>query len=138
MKHFTIAVLAVVLMVCSCFFVASAEEEPDPIVVEYGNITVIFDGNTTLDEAQRLAVVQMIVGEYCGGVNHQHIHGDDPNNIICNIFGHNKITETLVVIEHCVRDEPPRCLENIGTLTTCSRCDYNDFEVEFSSYIFCH
>lgn len=134
MKRFITISLALALLVLSCLFTAAAEEEPDPIVVEYGTITVIFNGNTTLSEAQRLAVAQQLSGEAqttIGEENHTH-------NVLCNIFGHKKVTETIVVVEHCVRAEAPRCRENYGTLTTCSRCDYSNFEVEVSTYIFCH
>ena len=152
MKRFIIFTMVLTLLVSSFLFTASAEETPDPIIVEYGNITVIFEGDTTLNEAQRMAVVQMIAGEcsceedhqhICGECSceedHQHICGDDnTDNILCTLFGHKKVTETLVVVEHCVRDEAPRCRENYGTLTTCTRCDYSNFEVEFVNYIFCH
>lgn len=139
MKRFTIFTIVLTLLVSSFLFTASAEETPDPIIVEYGNITVIFEGDTTLNEAQRMAVVQMIAGECSCEEDHQHICGDDnTDNILCTLFGHKKVTETLVVVEHCVRDEAPRCRENYGTLTTCTRCDYSNFEVEFVNYIFCH
>lgn len=134
MKRIAVISLTLILLFCSCFFTTSAEEDPTPIVVEYGTITVIFDGNTTLDEAQRLAIAQMLSGEAqatIGGENHV-------DNILCNIFGHKKTTEPLIVVEHNVRSEAPRCLEHHGDLTTCSRCDYSNFEIEYSTYIFCH
>lgn len=134
MKRLSTLVLTVILLFCSCLFTTRAEEIPGPITVEYGNITVIFDENTTLSEEQRLAVAQLLSGEAqasIGGENHI-------NNVLCNIFGHKKVTESLIVIEHCVREEQPRCLEVHGTLTTCSRCDYSDFVEDFSFYILCH
>lgn len=138
--------LTLVLLFSACLYSASADEDPAPIEVEYGDITVIFDGNTTLDESQRLAIAQMLAEDFSSEEGYQH-HCENENhaeredqqrNILCNLFGHKKIEEPAIVIEHCVRDEDPRCRENIGTLTTCSRCDYYNFVVETYSYISCH
>ena len=150
MKRLTFFVLILSFLITACLFTASAEEEPEPIVVNYGTITVIFDENTTLDEAQRLAIVQMLAADFGGEQGCQHCccedclheeqaHEENPQrNIICTLFGHDKIEEGLIVIEHCVRDEDPRCRENYGILTTCSRCDYYNYVVETYSYIYCH
>ena len=154
MKRFAILALTLSLLIATCLFSASAEEEPEPIVVNYGTITVIFDGNTSLDEAQRLAIVQMLAEDFgseqgcqhscCEDCQHsceneEHAHEEDPQrNIICTLFGHDKIEEPAIIIEHCVRDEDPRCRENYGILTTCSRCDYYNFDIHTSHYISCH
>ena len=154
MKRFAVLTLSIILLITACLLTTSAEQELEPIVVDYGNITVIFDGNTSLPEAQRLAIVQMLAEDFGGEErcqldccdcchhgceNEEHDHGEEPDrNIICTFFGHDKIEEGLIVVEHCVREEQPRCRENIGILTTCSRCDYYNYVVESYSYITCH
>lgn len=154
MKRFAVLTLFIILSITACLFTSSAEEELEPIVIDYGTITVIFDGNTSLNETQRLAIVQMLAEDFSGGErcfhgccdccqhvceNEEHNHGEElDRNIICTIFGHDKIEEPVVIIEHCVRDEDPRCRENYGILTTCSRCDYYNFAVEATCYISCH
>lgn len=128
--------LAIILLVAVCMIAPSAAQIEPPTVVDYGEITVIFGENSSLTAKQRLAIAKSFA-----------LHDDErevaaqrglTGNIICNIFGHKKISESITIIEHCVRATNPRCLETIGDLITCARCSsYRDFEELGSYYTFC-
>ena len=59
-----------------------------------------------------------------------------PYGLSC-LFGHDKITHTVRVIEHKVYKTAPRCKESIYSVTTCSRCDYEEMTLLAQHYISC-
>ena len=71
-----------------------------------------------------------------------HIYGNNLENVStyglkCTLFGHDKQTNRVRVVEHKVAKTEPRCKEVIYNVTTCSRCDYEEIERVGYSYIFC-
>ena len=134
MKKITCIVLSLIFIIALCLCPVSAEED-DYIVVEVGNTTVYFSADTEFTAEERAAIASVLAG----GEAPTHFHGgDDPDNIICDIFGHKTTTEEVIAVQHCVRPTPPRCKQEIYLVTTCSRCDYADYQLLSTSYIDCH
>ena len=71
-----------------------------------------------------------------------HLHGTSKGGIrvyglTCTIFGHDKQISKAKVTEHKVAKTEPRCKEAIYTVTTCSRCEYEEMTFVNSYYIYC-
>lgn len=134
MKKIISIVLSLVFITALCLCPVSAEEG-DYIVVEIGNTTVYFSADTEFTAEERAAIANVLAG----GTTPSHIHGgDDPDNIICDIFGHKTTTEEVIAVQHCVYPTPPRCLQETYLVTTCSRCNYVDHQLLSSYCIDCH
>lgn len=133
MKRIISVTLTVLLLAALCLQPVFADDE-DYIVIECGNTTVYFNADTEFTAEEREAIALVLAGE-----EQQHSHGgDDPDNIICDIFGHKTTTEEVTAVTHCVLPTPPRCRQDIYLVTTCSRCDYIDHQLISTSYIDCH
>ena len=144
-----ISVFLTLIFLMSVFLIPSTANASENVetVFTYGEITVIFSEDSTLTLAQRREIAGTIANSHSHA---EHTECEDheckdnaeqpaqQRNILCNIFGHKKKTESITVVEHCVRENAPRCKETFGDLTTCSRCNYSDFVEITSSYIFCH
>lgn len=133
MKKIISITLTVLLLASLCLQPVFAEED-DYIIIEYGNTTVYFKADTAFTAEEREMIAHVLAGE-----EQQHVHdGDDSDNIICDIFGHKTTTEEVTAVQHCVLPTPPRCRQEIYDVTTCSRCDYADYQLLSTSYIDCH
>lgn len=92
------------------------------------NVTVIFDATSQLSNEQQEMIAQLLVNpEY----------GVAQANIICDIFGHKNTMEGVTTITHKVSATDPRCLQEIFTITTCSRCNESTVERDAMFYIPC-
>ncbi len=49
---------------------------------------------------------------------------ENPDNIICDIFGHNLTTTTAVEVTHNVYTTSPKCVRKTYNVEYCTRCDY--------------
>jgi hypothetical protein len=49
---------------------------------------------------------------------------ENPDNIICDIFGHNLTTTTAVEVTHNVYTTSPKCVRKTYNGEYCTRCDY--------------
>lgn len=89
-------------------------------VYEYriGNVTIVFDEGTELTAEQRQSIVNAVVAE-------NNSSAAAPQNLICSVFGHKYGDEgyKMTFVIHEVREEDPRCDEQIRFIRTCSRCD---------------
>lgn len=100
-------------------------------VETYGNgsVTVEFEEDTSFTEDEQKAIADMI------------INGTDDEtstyNILCTLFGHDTINESVSATRHKVYDESPRCLRKSYLVTTCSRCDYQELELVYETYVVC-
>ena len=95
---------------------------------EINNVTVIFEVNSSLDAKTQERIANYIVSpEY----------GLSTAGLICTLFGHNNTSETVTTITHKVNSTDPRCLKEIFTVTTCSRCDETSMERDSYKYISC-
>ena len=128
MKKIIICILTIVIIISLCIN-ASAREATD-IIYNYGNITILFDADTTLSTEQQLRIADILV------------NGDDNTstyNLWCSLFGHNyDTTEYATAITHEVRTVAPRCLKEYFLVHICSRCEESgQIESVGSEYIVC-
>lgn len=125
-------IIALILAVASVFslatFSASAEGETEnSVVISNGNVDFVFEA----------------------GVSEDHIHsfvqsfeahdGEDAATygLICTLFGHKIESSTAYTITHNARTSAPRCLQNIYSVETCTRCDYTNKSLISTKYISC-
>ena len=121
------AILSVVILVVCTALGASADEMIGNSY-QIDNVTVIFDTDSQLSNEQQEMIAQLLVNpEY----------GVSQTNLICNIFGHKNTIEGVTTITHKVLPESPRCLQELFTITTCSRCNESTVERDGFCYITC-
>ena len=97
-------------------------------IYEIGNVTVIFDENTSFDFEKQQQIANYIVNpEY----------GVSTAGLMCTLFGHKNTSETVTTITHKAKDNDPRCLEEIFAVTSCSRCDETSIIRTAYGYISC-
>lgn len=124
MKKIILFIMVFVFAIGS--FQTLAFAEPNN-VEENRNITIEFH-NEISDEAREKVVA--------------HFHGEDENTIsarglTCTLFGHDLETGTTSVVTHKVRTSTPRCLRETYDYEICSRCDYSEYTLIGSVYIYC-
>jgi hypothetical protein len=125
-KRLVLIVMLVTLTICATLG-ASADTNTGNIY-QIENITIIFDADSQLSAEQQENIAQLLVNpEY----------GVAQANLICNIFGHKNTTEGVTTITHKVSATSPRCLKELFTITTCSRCNESTVERNAAVYISC-
>ena len=128
MKKITIFILAIILTMS--LFVNISAQEINGNIYNYGNISVIFDSDSTLSVEHQQHIADTI------------INGDDgasTYNLACTLFGHKfDQTEYVTTITHEVNPTAPRCLQEYFIVHLCSRCQ-EDGQIESlgGEYIFC-
>ena len=123
--------LCIAIILSLSFCLSTSADATNENVIEVNGYTIIFDETSTLTQEEKLHIAQI-------RVNHLETTEEaTPYGVMCDLFGHKTTTETISVIEHCVRDTPPRCLQTYEDLTVCSRCDYVNIEVVGSIHIYC-
>ncbi|MBR6579522.1 MAG: hypothetical protein IKK74_11315 [Clostridia bacterium] len=128
MRRF-ISVILVIIFVLTLPILTSASELSSN-VVNIGSTTVKYSADSGFSAEEQQIIAQRIVD---GSINSQ----TTTYNVLCNLFGHKTTTESITVIEHCVSDTQPRCLQSFHEVTSCSRCDYVDIVEITSIYIYC-
>lgn len=123
LKRFISCALALIIAICSFSTIAFAENN----VETSENITIEFH-NEISDEAREKVVA--------------HFHGEDVSvinarGLTCTLFGHNLETGTTSVVTHKVSSTAPRCLRETFDYEICSRCDYSEYTLIGSEYIYC-
>lgn len=121
------AILSVVILVVCTALGASADEMIGNSY-QIDNVTVIFDTDSQLSNEQQEMIAQLLV---------KPEYGVSQTNLICNIFGHKNTIEGVTTITHKVLPESPRCLQELFTITTCSRCNEATVERDGYCYITC-
>lgn len=99
-------------------------------IFSFEGITVEFSDTSSFTIEEQAKIAEFVVN----GTNDSSA---STYNLWCTMFGHNTTTESFSVIEHCVRNDQPRCLKTIQEVTACSRCDYVSTNVLNTSYIMC-
>lgn len=95
---------------------------------EIGNVTVVFDADSQLSAEQQENIAELLVNpEY----------SVSQANLICNIFGHKNTVEGVTTITHKAKANSPRCLQELFTITTCSRCNESTVDRDAYYYITC-
>jgi len=126
MKKIFISLLAIVFAL-TVSITASATGN----IYSINGVSIIFSEDSVFSAQEQATIVEMLV------------NGKDDSpattyNLMCTLFGHKTVTESYTVVEHCVSDTAPRCLETIQDLTMCTRCEtLLDTHVITSYYINC-
>ena len=125
-KRLMIVVMVSILIVCATSGVSASEATGNIYQIE--NVTIIFDADSNLTREQQESIAQFLVNpEY----------GVSQANLICNLFGHKNTQEGVSTITHKVSTTDPRCLQELFTITTCSRCNEATVERDAAIYISC-
>ena len=124
MKKALFAILAMILiLILPLSISASGNKNIDNIIVK-------FSGDSSFTPEQQEIISQAVIN----GIDDSYT----TYNLLCTLFGHKEATESITVIEHCVRDSVPRCLETIADVTACTRCEaVINMTVVTSYYINC-
>ena len=126
MKRIVAIVMFVTLAIFSTLGVSADTSVGNTYQIE--DVTVVFDANSQLSVEQQEMIAQLLVNpEY----------GVSQANLICNIFGHKNTVEGVTTITHKAKANNPRCLQELFTITTCSRCNESTVERNAMSYITC-
>ena len=128
MKKVLITLLAIIIA-ASLPINAYATESVGNIYT-FDGVTVKFSADSSLSPEKQAAIAEFVVN----GVSDSSA---TTYNLWCTMFGHDTTTESFTIIEHCVRDVQPRCLESLQDVTACSRCDYVTTDVITTYYINC-
>lgn len=122
-KKIVSGILVLAFAFCSFQTIAFAENDVDT----HENITIEFH-NEISDEAREKVIA--------------HFHGEDETKLsarglTCTLFGHKLETGTTTTVTHKVSSTAPRCLRETFDYEICSRCDYSDYTLIGSVYIYC-
>lgn len=129
MKRFITLFLAIIVVI-SMTLIASAKASTGR-TIEIDGFSVIFDADSTFTVEEQQLIAEKIVS------NNTENKIATTYNLMCTLFGHKTTTETITVIEHCVRESLPRCIKSLQDVTTCSRCDYVTTDIVSSTYFYC-
>ena len=117
----------VIVLIISTTMSVSADEITGN-TYRINNVTVVFDADSQLSVEQQKVIAQLLVNpEY----------GVSQANLICTLFGHKNTVEGVTTITHKVMPDSPRCLQELFTITTCSRCNESTVERDGFGYITC-
>lgn len=126
MKKIAIVLLTIILSISTTLSISADEMASNTYQID--NVTVVFDVDSQFSVEQQEMIAQLLVNpEY----------GVSQANLICNIFGHKNTQEGVTTITHKVLAESPRCLQEMFTITTCSRCNESTVERNGMFYITC-
>ena len=126
MKKILSVALVTILVLCAC--ITSSANQTNGNVYEIGNKTIIFDETSAFSVEEQQHIAELIANPE----NQVSTYG-----LVCTLFGHKNTSETVVSVTHCVDPVSPRCLQEIFTVTTCSRCDESTVERSSYCYISC-
>ena len=126
MKKITLVLMVIILTIGATLGISADEIVEN--TYQIGNVTVVFSDESQLSKEQQESIAQLLVNpEY----------GTSQANLICNIFGHKNTQEGVSTITHKVSATSPRCLQEIFTITTCSRCNESTVDRDAYYYITC-
>ena len=123
-----IGLIAIVILFTFFATIGVSADQVEGNTYQIENITVVFDANSQLSLEQQEMIAQLLVNSE---------YGVSQANLICNIFGHKNTTEGVTTITHKAKANSPRCLEELFTITTCSRCNESTVERNAFYYISC-
>ncbi len=129
MKHLTKAVIIFFILMALC--VTTFASGTNEVVFERDNVEIIFNEKTPFTSVQREQIVSCLYGDCVYEMKAASY------NLICALFGHDYIYDTVITITHKVRDANPRCLREIFEIGLCTRCDATTMTCLNSAYITC-
>lgn len=118
-----------VVMIILCFTLGVSASGESELIINYpeNHITIQFEDDTAFSEEERQMIADRIA------FNTPIIQ----SRAWCWLTGHDKTTETVTVTQHKALQYDPRCLLEVYLVTTCSKCDYYEQELQNSCYITC-
>ena len=128
----TIRILAFLLVFMTALtVVASATGESTAVYTyetEDTEYTVTFSNDAIPQEKQE-AIAKKLIGV------------DDSSSqtygLICTLFGHDYVYDSVNVVTHKVLSTAPRCKQQTYDVTYCDNCDYYEEELVSTTYIYC-
>lgn len=132
MKKTISFIVATFVIIMFCFSPIGAGNKSN--VYFFGNIEIIFDELSQFDAETKNIIISHLLSDDSNGDRNGI---NTPENIICDIFGHNYTTETVITITHNVRETQPTCLEETYDVSVCSRCNYVESNLISQIYIYC-
>lgn len=117
-----ITAIALILSAAQIFAFADTTTE-----AEATEITVTFDSEVSPEIQERVIA---------------HFNGEElpvaqARGLICTLFGHDLETGATTTVTHKARTTAPRCLQEKYSYEICSRCDYAEYTLISSTYIYC-
>lgn len=126
MKKTSVILMAIIITICATIGVSADSNIGNTYYID--NVTVVFDAESQLSIEKQEMIARLLVNpEY----------GVSQANLICSIFGHKNTSETVITITHKASETDPRCLQEIFSVTTCSRCNESTVERTGMYYIPC-
>lgn len=126
MKKISVILMAIIITICATIGVSADSNIGNTYYID--NVTVVFDAESQLSIEKQEMIARLLVNpEY----------GVSQANLICSIFGHKNTSETVITITHKASETDPRCLQEIFSVTTCSRCNESTVERTGMYYIPC-
>ena len=127
MKRTLILFIAVLIIAMLTLTVSASEN-----IYTINGFTFEFAQDSAFTTEQQVVIVET-------AINKETVDSDVTTyNLLCTLFGHKSATESFTIIEHCVSDTAPRCLQTLQDVTACTRCDaIIDIHTVGSVYIFC-
>lgn len=110
--------------------VAFAEDKSsENVVTSYHDdmITIHFHNETSTETQEK------IIAHFKG----TETFSIEPKGITCTLLGHNIETGTTTTITHKAKATAPRCLSETFDYEVCSRCDYSEYTLISSRYVYC-
>lgn len=129
MKRFITLYLAIMFAI-SMTLISSATTSTGA-TIEIDGFEVIFEADSSFTLEEQQIIAEKVV------YNNTENEIATTYNLLCTLFGHKTETETITVIEHCVREAQPRCTRSLQEVTGCTRCDYITIDVLSSTYVYC-
>ena len=126
MKRLVTVVMLITITICATLGVSADTNVGN--IYQIKNVTVLFEAESKLSAEQQEMIAQLLVNSE---------YGVSQANLICNIFGHKNTMEGVTTITHKAKANSPRCLQELFTITTCSRCNESTVERDGMSYITC-
>lgn len=124
-------IIALIMTMVLAFSVMSisvyAEDTAENVVVSVNGVDFIFDTDTSEDFRNKF------IADYFNPED----DGVEAYGLTCTLLGHNIETSSTTVITHNARTSAPRCLKEIYSVETCTRCDYVSKTLISGSYISC-
>lgn len=123
-----ISVVTVVIMLLSTMQIfAFGETCAEGCTHDHDEVEVIFYNDVSEETAAKVIA---------------HFNGENAPDastygLTCTLFGHKLEYGTTSAITHKVSSTAPRCLKETFDYEVCTRCDYSNYELLGSEYIFC-
>lgn len=124
-------IIALIMSVILAFSVMSvsvyAEDTAETVVVSVNGVDFIFDTDTSEDFRNKF------IADYFNPDE----DGAEAYGLTCTLLGHDIENSVSTVITHKAKSVSPRCLKEIYSVDTCTRCNYSNATLISSSYIVC-